>query len=329
MRYRIAVILMSALLPAAGCDIAAKPFAGTIIQMTLDGAAVTPAGQHLELWARDQYDDVLRISGIYDTTAAGRAVRLFPDGLAVRLAITMDDPCMIDGAGNLLTKAEAYHDATIAGVYQTAEEQAQSVRSRIAQVTSTSSCDGSGGTPAYHCGHQNATMTGAIAYELVDDSGTVVEIAPAGPRTCETVPPGESTSGCISYAAAPADRLAACSAYWENPLAYTPNPLQITAPIHGQLYGELAYVTTTPPSAFNSLRIDSNVNLRGIRELFFTVEPDQVMPLARGPLFLDGTPDAGGRDVVHFDLAPPLGSTMAVSGSAALLVELDENPVQF
>jgi hypothetical protein len=314
------MVLLATLL--TGCSLEAKPFGGTVIQMTLTGVAPDAPGQHLELWARNEYDDVLRVSGTFDNADG----RLFTYGLGIRAAIRMDDPCMIDGAGNLLTKAEAYQPTSWAGVPQTPEEQAQQVRSRIAQLTAASSCDGSGGDPAYHCGHETTTVLGVIGHESTDEQGGVLAMAPAPLQTCET---SNNAAGCISYAAKPADRLAACGDYWRNPLAYTPNPLQLTAPQHGVLYGEPTYVTTTPPSSFDSIRIDSNVGLKGIRELWLTVEQDPVDPQNRGPILVTGTPDPGGIDVVHFDLTPPFGSTVAVSGTASLLDTLDEDPVQF
>jgi hypothetical protein len=343
---RFALFALLPLCFSLGCDLAAKPFAGTVIQMTLNGATTTPANEHLELWARNQYNDTLRVTGIFNIVALttnantySKTQELNPFGFVVRPAITMDDPCMIvtDNSskhlGALLTKAEAYDDATLAGVHQTAEEQAQQVRTRIGQLTPGSSCDGSPEsmnpmTKPYHCGLQGAnTLYGTIAYELVDDMGNTTTTLPPGLTTCEA--PGGNTPGCIPYDTAPADRLAACKAYWANDLAYTPSPLQLTAPLHGQLYGEVYFLSITPAGIFDSIRIDSNVNLLGIQELWMTVEPDQVDVLHRGPIFLDGTPDLGGREIVHFDLTPPFGTTAAVSGAAALEVDLDEDPVQF
>ena len=300
-----------------------------MLQLTLDGPSTSAPGQHLELWARNAYNDVLRLSGIFDYTPPDRdaSERLFAFGLAIRPAVTMDDPCIVDDAGQLLTKAEAYRDTVVAGVPQSAEEQAQQIRAHIAQVTSTSSCDGSGGDPAYHCGQQATTLLGVVPYELLDANGAVMSVLPPAPRTCET---SGNAAGCIPFGAAPEARLAACRAYWDkSPLAYTPNPVQISAARHGLLYGELRYVTTTPPLAFDSIRIDSNVALRGIAELWITTEPDAVDATRRGPILVDGTPDQGGFDVVHFDLAPPPGSSVAASGTAALLVNLQDGPSLF
>jgi hypothetical protein len=313
----------------AGCNLTAKPFAGTVVQMTLTGPSVSAPGQHFELWGRNAYNDVLRISGIFDYAAPGsdESERLFPFGFAIRPAITMDDPCVIDDEGHLLTKAEAYHDTVVAGVAQSAEEQAQQIRTRIAQLTSTSSCDGSGGDPAWHCGIQASTLLGVVPYELCDANGVMRSVLPPAPRTCET---SGGAAGCIPYGAAPSVRLAACRDYWsQSPLAYTPNPTQITAALHGLLYGELRYITTSPPLAFDSIRIDSNVGLRGIAELWITTEADMVDAAHRGPILVDGTPDQGGFDVVHFDLSPPPGTAAAASGTAALLVDLESGPALF
>jgi hypothetical protein len=44
----------------------------------------------------------------------------------------------------------------------------------------------------------------------------------------------------------------------------------------------------------------------------------------RGPVFLEGKVDRGGNDVLHFDLTGP-----NASGTAALLVNLDDSSVSF
>ena len=88
----------------------------------------------------------------------------------------------------------------------------------------------------------------------------------------------------------------------------------------------MRHIGSTVRSA--GLRIDSPLNLKGVREIFFTVEGDTVDPLNRGPLFLTSTMTPGGVDVVHFDLTSP-DPAVNVSGTAALLVDLDQDPVQF
>ena len=96
-----------------------------------------PAGQHLELWARTQYDDIVRVNGYYDLGDGKTA-----NGLMIRQAISLNDPCMIDGYyfagngnGNLLTSPAAYPSSvTQAGVTQTAADQAQQVIDRINQL---------------------------------------------------------------------------------------------------------------------------------------------------------------------------------------------------
>src|SRR5690242_8406340 len=95
-------LLAALLLLTAGCELSVKPFAGTIIEMTLTGVQSNPRGTHFELWARDQYDSTLRVTGIFDfTDPKGNTTRLSPAGFVVRPAITMDDPCMINANGDL------------------------------------------------------------------------------------------------------------------------------------------------------------------------------------------------------------------------------------
>ena len=91
-------LALASLLPLAasvGCDaLTVRSFAGTVMQLTISGvtAQSIPANQHLELWARTQYDDIVRVSGYYDF-ADGKTTT----GLMIRQAISLDDPCMIDG----------------------------------------------------------------------------------------------------------------------------------------------------------------------------------------------------------------------------------------
>jgi hypothetical protein len=124
-------LLMLMMIAPLGCDaLSVHNFAGTVITMTLQGAGVTPPGRHLELWARNQYDDIIRVNPYYDLAQRDAAY-----GLVIRQAIAADDPCVIDDGGHLLTSASAYPTSvTVAGVTQTPDEQAEQVRERIAQL---------------------------------------------------------------------------------------------------------------------------------------------------------------------------------------------------
>src|SRR4051812_22209455 len=142
-------LAFASLLPlaaSAGCDaLSVKSFAGTVMQFTLEGvtASTIPAGQHLELWARTQYNDIVRVSGYTNLASSATA-----NGIMIRQAISLNDPCMIDGyyfpaevhdatAGNLLTTAAAYPSSVSeGGVTQTPDQLAQQVVDRINQVTS-------------------------------------------------------------------------------------------------------------------------------------------------------------------------------------------------
>src|SRR5258707_11423282 len=71
---------LATLLPLAaslGCDaLTVRPYAGTVMEFTAANIGVTPAGMHLELWVRNQYDDIIRIDPYYDLTAAKTSFRL-------------------------------------------------------------------------------------------------------------------------------------------------------------------------------------------------------------------------------------------------------------
>ena len=206
---------------------------------------------------------------------------------------------MIDGyyfgnaGGNLLTTPAAYPSSVSQnGVTQTPDQQAQQVIDRINQLT---------GNPSIQTG------------------SPLVAVLPYDPN----VPPS------IPDTATSAERRATCDAYVAaSDLTYIPNPFQVTAPLHGTIYGFVHFVTITPPANYDGFRIDSPLNLKGTQELFMTVENATVDAQNRGPLFLVSTKTPGGVDVLHFDLvhAAPMGTA---SGTAALLTDLDQDPVQF
>src|SRR5689334_14978540 len=115
----LAWISVVPLLGSFGCDISATTFSGTSIIMTMQDVSESLPGQHLELWARTRFDDIVRIDGINDievpdTANPGKTKTLhsFP-GFALRKAVSMGDPCLIDDKGNLLTSASAYPTAVV------------------------------------------------------------------------------------------------------------------------------------------------------------------------------------------------------------------------
>lgn len=278
------------LLASLGCDaLTVRPFSGTVMQFTVSGVEVTPPGQHLELWARTQYNDIVRVDGFTDFAKFQTAY-----GFMIRQAISLKDPCMIDPAtGNLLTSPAAYPTTIVEnGVTQTPAQQAQQITDRIKQL-------------------------------LADLQGNPLQaVLPYTP----TAPPS------IPDTATAAERKLACDAYAfgpsADPLTYVANPKQLTAPLHGAIYGFPKFVSYSPPQNYNGFRVDSPLNLKGVQELFFTIEGSTVDPKHRGPLFLTSVLSQGGRDVVHFDLvhADPNGTA---SGAVALYVNLNEDPVQF
>ena len=106
-----------------------------------------------------------------------------------------------------------------------------------------------------------------------------------------------------------AARLAACQAYWSDPLAYSPNPVQLTAPLHGTVYGFIAYGTKMPAAGYDGSTLQTPKRLAGTRELWLTLETapiDQVQPLNGGTVILDGKPDQGGFGVIHIPLTSPI-----------------------
>ena len=140
----------------------------------------------------------------------------------------------------------------------------------------------------------------------------------------------------------PAARLAQCRAYWErSPSAYSGNPIQLTAPIHGDFLGALDFVSTTETGQLaGGIQFSTSYELRDVRELWLTetaarvgdVDPDQVDCQAspatcRGPILVQGNRHTVGRETVHFELAAPTGASGG--GSATIYTSLADDPVQF
>jgi hypothetical protein len=157
--------------------------------------------------------------------------------------------------------------------------------------------------------------------------GRINQVNPASGPLLAVLPWDKNPEPIIGPNATPDERLADCNAYKAlSPNTYVPNPLQMTAPAHGTVYGFVSFSTVVPATNYDGYRLDMPVSLKGVQEIFFTVEGDNVDPNHRGPLYLVSTRTPGGNDVVHFDLTPPAGSMAAISGTAALYVNLDVAP---
>jgi hypothetical protein len=295
-------LLLIPLALVAGCNggLTVTPFIGSIMQMTFSAnVGVTAPGTHLELWTRNANNDIIRLDASYtfiDPADKTKSKTVFTQGLAIRPSVTIDDPCMIDGHGNLLITPAAYQTRMVDTITETPEEQAQSTLNRIAQVTSTN-----------QGGKAPATLLAVVPYDTTQ------------PPVFAPSPSPQPTA---------AERLAACQQYWAaSPLAYTASPFQYTAPIHGVAYGFVSFTTTEPVAAYDGIRIDTPTNLAGTQELWLSVETaalDKVDPENIGPTFLQGKQAPGGNDVLFFDLVGPMSS-----GTAAIYVNLDDDSVTF
>ncbi len=263
---RLVLPLLAIAALGAGCDqLSVRPFAGTWIEMTIAGANETAPNTHLELWARSEHDDIIRINPFTDPTAGETHY-----GLQIKLAVDPSDPCMIDAAGNLLTSPAAYKTVTIAGVTQTPEQQAQQVKNRLDQIVSIS------------LGGKQAQSLLAIVAASDGTPPTLAAEASAADRL----------AACTAYWAS-------------APFAYSGNPFQVTAPTHGILYGFVTYTTTSPPAGYDGIRVETPIRLKGLRELWLTTETvpvDLVSPVQRGAVFLHSEPAKGGRGVVFFNM---------------------------
>lgn len=268
-------LVIAAAATATGCeDFNVRPYAGTLIEMTMAGAIETAPGTHLEMWARSANDDIIRIDPLTDTN-----LHLTSYGLQIKLAIDRNDPCLINADGNLVLSPAAYKTVTIAGVTQTPEQQVQQLENRLDQILSTSLG-----------GKQPQSLLAIVAA----DDGTAPNIAADASAA-------DRLAACTTY-------------WKDHPYAYSGNPFQLTQPTHGVVYGFVSYQTTSPPAGYDGIRFDTTLKLEGLREIWLTTESvpvAMVNPLARGPIFLYSQPARGGRGVVYFNLLGPSASGTA------------------
>lgn len=260
--------------------------------MTLDDLPATTPGDHLELWARDGEENIIRLN-------AGPEV-----AYAIAPVVSFTDPCAIDSQGNLIWTPAAQQDCFGHPCADDAERQraAESIRLRMRQLVEF--------------------QAPLLVFTRWDDA------AAGRPVFDENLPA--------------ATRLAQCRDYWErSPSAYSGNPVQLTAPIHGTFLGALDFVSTTETAQLaGGIQFSTDYELRDVRELWLTettarvgeVDPDQVDCQAspttcRGPILVQGNRQMVGRGTVHFELAPPSGASG--SGSATIYTSLAEDPVQF
>ena len=268
-----------------GCDaLSVKSFAGAVMQFTLAGAHATAANTHLELWARDANNDIIRVAPYYQENKF-----LSQPGMIIKPAITLDDPCVTDGKGHLLTDMSAYPTAvTEAGVTQSPQQQADQIVNRITQLNP------SGMDP----------LLAVLPFTSV-----------AEPVIPETATPAERQAACDAAAAA-------------DPNFYIPQPSQVTAPIHGAVYGFIAFQTLNPPANYDGFRFDVPVDMKGLQALFFTLETVDIADVKTpGDLYIVSTLVPGGRDILQFALTP--AGTSGPSGAVAVENTLDEDPVEF
>jgi hypothetical protein len=267
-------------------------FRGTRIAMTLNNLSPTPAGRHLELWARDGEENIVRL-------AAGPGV-----AYAIAPVVSFTDPCAIDNQGNLIWTPAAQQDCFGHPCVDDAERQraAEAIQLRMRQLVEF--------------------QAPLLVFTRWDDD------AAGRPAFDRDLPA--------------AARLAQCRAYWDpSPSAYSGNPIQLTAPIHGAFLGALDFVSTSETAQLaGGIQFSTDYELRDVRELWLTetparvtdVDPDQVDCQAspatcRGQILVQGNRQAIGRGTVHFELSAPAGASGG--GSATIYTSLADDPVQF
>ena len=305
---------------AVGCDhFAASDFSGSRVQLTVSGAGPTPAGSHLELWARDGAHDIVRLlaGSAPDHCDDGAATCTFWPTLSAYTivgAVDLGDPCMIDDAGNLLWSPAAQPGPSDGDKAL----QAKAVEKRVHELT-------------------DLQPRPLLAMASFDDAAAAHPVRAPDRAGCDELKP----RACIPDDATAATRLSQCLAFWQaSPFAYTGNPLQLTRPVHGTLFGMLDFTSLTPAQTLGGIQVVSDFALHDLRELWLTQTTATVAALdadqldcatspgtCRGALFLQGDAGSPQNGIFRFDLSSPPPST--VTGTASVLTRLDEDPVQF
>ncbi len=326
LRWTLGLALMT--LCATGCaELGVEPFQGSWIALSLNWPLFVPPqmagqtpqpsllspGEHLDMWAILPPD--------------GRPVRLtvnkytdpgkFP-GFNVVPALDPNDPCLIDANGNHLLGIVAQ-----SGPDKELQQQAvvQKVREVVAKTTTI-------GAAAGVAGKAPVPLLG-----LVQDGGLkpddILNLAKL------------SVQG---DAQAIQDRLAFCPSFLSSHFDYYQgNPLQLTAPLHGTLFGFFNFntigpefqtadpATFLPPQNFGGIAITTRMSLHGMTALLLTRETAQ-NPALPGTVVVKGgalPPAASGRGAIRFGLQATIpvgmGMTQTVTvGTASVLTDLDQ-----
>jgi hypothetical protein len=261
-RLMMAVFAMA----IGGCSLDVTPFVGTTIVLDIAGASATRPGEHLELWGRNNNNDIFRVSyRLQDNELRG---------FSIRPALQLEDPCSINDTGYLLTDSRAYPMSQLwGGVVQTPEEQAIQALTRIKQLTSVA--DG---------GIQPSTLLAMTPYD---------ETPP--PMLSANVTGAERHVACQAYWAASPYSYSGNPFSWGAPLhGSILGAIDYTTSLPQQRFSDIAL---TSPFDLRDL-----VEVWFTRE---QVPPNQVDPLRRGPVWMLGTrvPDFNaGRGATNFEL---------------------------
>jgi hypothetical protein len=366
--------LLSALLglatAAAGCkDLEpVADYGGSKIYVTMSGAKPTPVGAHLELWARNGDQEIIRLqpdTGVDDqgrTKQGTLAYTIVP-------AVDINDPCMVDTGND--------HDGTYELIWKPGSQpgpsdaekivQAKAVEDRIHQLTDLQP------TPLYalvaydDLAYSIPSVCAGAQKVAMDPTAKPADKVPIACTTNADCKVGFCGKPCLpdeSCQSVCVKRKEYCNCIWSvgpcgtdwsknsvpayvgncpnvnaQSQIYTGDPRQLTNPIHGQFYAAVDFLSVKPSQISGGMKIESPFAIRDVRELWFTQTKATIGKLDQDQIDCAASPSTcrgpiylqGAVDVFGRDVVhfDLTSPDHSVSGTAAVYTQLGRDPVSF
>ena len=281
----VGVGLLLVVVALASCDLVVTDFGGSKVYVTMSGAHPTPVGSHLELWARNGADEIIRMQP--DPSSAYTIVP----------AVDITDPCMVDTGAD--------HDGSYELIWKPAAQPGPSDTDKVAQALAVEDRI-----------HELTDLQPTPMYALVpydDLSYTLPSVCAASQKVAKdplAKPPDRVPVNCttnddcaVGFCGKPClptescqsvcvKRREYCNCLWnvgtcntdwsKTPVPapcpssasssqiYTGDPRQLTKPIHGTFYGAVDFLSVKPSQISGGMTIETPFAIRDVQELWWT-----------------------------------------------------------